>query len=365
MKKKALYQKIFEELLGEINAGKYRVGDKLPSEKELALQYGVSIITSKQALELLVEQGRIVRKPGLGSFVTEQTCKEEMISQDREEKRKKICVIFDTFDDTFGSYILSSIEHACNQNQWDMMLQCTYGSIDEEKLAISNALNANVSGVIIMCVQDEIFNESILRCSLENFPIVLLDRIMEGVSIPCVTTDNFAAAKELTDCLFERENAHICFVSHQYHETPTIKERLRGFIESNLEHQIIVSDTNKILDMHYYMVETDSMQKNRQEDELRIHNYLKDNPQVTAFFAVQYDLALIIYKVLLKLGLQDKIQIAVFDGPDQEMIPVPVFIRVLQDERAMGVTAVKLLKERMEGKPAMDRVYIPYTIVTP
>ena len=67
-----IYERIFETLREEIIQRKYNVGDRVPSEKELADEYNVSRITSKKALEMLAEERLIVRKPGRGSFVMEE-----------------------------------------------------------------------------------------------------------------------------------------------------------------------------------------------------------------------------------------------------------------------------------------------------
>ena len=48
-----------------------RPGHRLPSESELVAQFGVSRMTVNRALRELVEQGRIVRVAGVGSFVAE------------------------------------------------------------------------------------------------------------------------------------------------------------------------------------------------------------------------------------------------------------------------------------------------------
>jgi GntR family transcriptional regulator len=65
-----LYRRISEELRARIEAGEYGPGDRLPSELELARAYGVSRITSRQALDLLGAEGVLVRRQGMGSFVT-------------------------------------------------------------------------------------------------------------------------------------------------------------------------------------------------------------------------------------------------------------------------------------------------------
>lgn len=48
-----------------------KVGDKLPAEKELATQLGVSRVTVRDALARLWHEGAIVRKWGAGTFVAE------------------------------------------------------------------------------------------------------------------------------------------------------------------------------------------------------------------------------------------------------------------------------------------------------
>ena len=71
MKQIPLYEQIYEEIREKIEERGYRVGDRLPSEKELSEQYHVSRITSKKAVELLAEEGLVTRIPGKGTFVIE------------------------------------------------------------------------------------------------------------------------------------------------------------------------------------------------------------------------------------------------------------------------------------------------------
>lgn len=369
MKKKTLYQVIYEDITKAIESGEYKIGDKLPSEKELATQYGVSMITSKRALEMLVDDNQIVRMPGLGSFVTDR--KIEKKDSDKRitdsgvinnKEEKVISVIFDSFSGIYGTKILRSIERECKKNDWVMQFCCTEGDLESEKQAIEDSIRRGVFGIIIMCVQGELFNESILRCSIDGFPVVLLDRTMEGIPVPCVTTDNYKAAKELTDSLFSKGCHKICFASHSFHDTSTIKERLRGFVESNLEHEVIVKESDKLLNMKCNTA--DNIEDESFEDEKRVRQYIEENPEVDAFFAVQYDLGVQIYKVLKNLHLEKKIRIAVFDGPEEKIIPESIFDRAVQDEQGMGIEAVKLLKDRINGNNLFEKVQLPYKIIT-
>ena len=49
------------------------VGSRLPSEKDLAIQFEVSRMTVRQALDALATDGRVERVPGLGTFVRRPT----------------------------------------------------------------------------------------------------------------------------------------------------------------------------------------------------------------------------------------------------------------------------------------------------
>ena len=66
---KVKYLSIYEELKKEINEGKYPVGQPFLTEPELQEKYGVSRITVRHALQLLVDEGFIKRIHGVGTIV--------------------------------------------------------------------------------------------------------------------------------------------------------------------------------------------------------------------------------------------------------------------------------------------------------
>ncbi|HHY09827.1 MAG TPA: GntR family transcriptional regulator [Firmicutes bacterium] len=66
----ALYYQLKEILSDKILSNEWSLGERLPTEFELCEQYGVSRITVRQALAELEREGLIVRKQGLGTFVS-------------------------------------------------------------------------------------------------------------------------------------------------------------------------------------------------------------------------------------------------------------------------------------------------------
>lgn len=69
VKKQKLSEVTANQIIDTIRCGLYGNGDMLPSEKELIEIYKVSRITMREALRILADQGIIVKKQGIGSFV--------------------------------------------------------------------------------------------------------------------------------------------------------------------------------------------------------------------------------------------------------------------------------------------------------
>lgn len=67
-----LYMQAVDALRNLLQHGEYVAGDRLPSEPKLAEQLGISRPTLREALQTLEEEGAIVRRHGVGTFVAEQ-----------------------------------------------------------------------------------------------------------------------------------------------------------------------------------------------------------------------------------------------------------------------------------------------------
>ena len=64
------YVTIADDLERVIADGAYAIGDRLPSQHQLAREYGVSLTTLRAAVELLENRGHVRSEHGLGTYVT-------------------------------------------------------------------------------------------------------------------------------------------------------------------------------------------------------------------------------------------------------------------------------------------------------
>ena len=67
------YEPAYAQLVGilrrQIAAGAFRPGDRLPSEAQLCERYGVSPMTVRRVVNILVDQGVVIAEQGRGTFV--------------------------------------------------------------------------------------------------------------------------------------------------------------------------------------------------------------------------------------------------------------------------------------------------------
>jgi GntR family transcriptional regulator len=69
----AKYKQIAEDLREQITAGTLRPGRQLPTEPQLAAAHDASRSTVRLAIGLLIQQGLVETRQGMGTFVTEPT----------------------------------------------------------------------------------------------------------------------------------------------------------------------------------------------------------------------------------------------------------------------------------------------------
>lgn len=72
------YIRIHDAVKKQIDDGFWEIGQRLPSERDLADDYEVSRMTLRQAITLLVEEGILERRVGSGTYVASHRVQEKM-----------------------------------------------------------------------------------------------------------------------------------------------------------------------------------------------------------------------------------------------------------------------------------------------
>jgi len=73
-----VYIQIHNAMRERISSEKWETGEKIPSERKLAIEFEVSRMTVRQAINTLVAEGILERRIGAGTFVTPEKVREKM-----------------------------------------------------------------------------------------------------------------------------------------------------------------------------------------------------------------------------------------------------------------------------------------------
>ncbi len=76
---KPLYLQIYDELCEFIQTGGLKPGDQFPTELELVDRYEVGRITVRRAIAEMVQEGRLVRRAGKGTFVATPKIERQLV----------------------------------------------------------------------------------------------------------------------------------------------------------------------------------------------------------------------------------------------------------------------------------------------
>lgn len=338
-----LYQKIFDDLEGQIVSKQYTVGSTLPSVVSLSKKYDVSEITVKHALNNLKDQGYIIRKPKLGSKVisNEQAIMKALPSNKHDTVY--VGVIFPKIDSIFGIDILNGVLDAAPE-EFEIIIKKTDGNEATENQVIEDIVATGIQGLILLPSSSEFMPPALLQLIASGFPVVLVDRTFPGIPVNTVTIDNANSAWKATNCLFSNGHKNIGFVTSSY-KISTIDERQRGFTQAYATKNIYL---NSELICHVtssdYSNEKDILSK----DKAKIKNFIKDHPEITAILATEYHTAELISEVCedLKIKIPEDISLICYDYPNGKLINQSfVVTHIEQDQRMLGERSVQILHD--------------------
>lgn len=352
-----LYMQIYKDLLKGIGEGLYREGQKLPTEKELSKDYNVSRITCQKAMNLLVEDGIVVRHPGIGSIVAGTKEEDDNIEGNKEVeiteeeivinkgKKKIIGIVVEALWSCFGIEIFDGAYEMAEKLNYEIIIKKSFGNQEKEIKAIEDLTALGAEGIIVMPVHGDYYNDTILKLVVEKYPIVFLDRYLKGIHVPYVGTDNFTAAKTSVEYLLNKGHKEIALVTAEDNQATTLDERKKGYIDGLLSSGVAAKRKNIYDNLSIVIPEKDHDEILRKEV-INLKGFFEENSEVTAVLATEYHMAKIAEMALKQLGKEvpRDIEIVCFDCP-KSYFDDNEFTSIIQNEYEMGKKSVEVLNK--------------------
>lgn len=343
-----LYGKIEQELELKITNKDLRGGDKLPTESELMAQFGVSRMTVRKALDILVNKKLIERFPGKGSFVL-STNKPKIINRKKSEIIT-IGAIFPKLAPSFGTEILSTLSSITNENNVNFLYAETKDNSFEDESRAIQRMRQYANGLIIWPIPGKVIGTEILKLIIDEYPVVLLDRYIQDVNASYIVTNNKKATQEALEYLVKLGHRHICIVPKQNASDSSIQDRVthaKTFLNNFPKNVTSILYTQGI----NYEQRQELLTK-KEILKTKVIALLKKDPQITAFFVTEYYPATILYQVLIELNykIPNDFSIICYDSPHFYNESVVHFTHVQQNEKQIAEDSFKMLDALINKK---------------
>ena len=355
-----LYEKILQYLKDKIVNKELLPGDRLPTEMELAQEFGVSRITSKRALEELRADGMIYRVRGRGSFVAEPGHLEKALDKtNRGFDYKNVIAFVIPFFCTNGGIIntIRGASRVVSEKGYILDIKYSNNDLDEEKELLQTLYEKGVGGIIFYPISDRKNLEIMTILSMNEYPIVSIDRYYESVPISYVVSDNQKGGYEVTKYLLGLGHRKIAFISdNRIEDATSVRNRYFGYCRALKENG---------LGIHPEFVKNGDFHDLLKEPALEV---LKDllEKGVTAFCCINDYVALFVLQCLKNLNIEvpDQVSVTGFDNLDiSEMTYVPL-TTVCQDMEKMGEIAAKYIVDSIEkGKYSHIEKTVPVELI--
>ena len=312
-----------------------KIDDRLPGERVLAKELGISYMTVRKAVENLVDEGVLYRVAKKGTYVA-----------DPKLKRKK-CI---------GYFLDSSIEEGVTSPYYSLI----FNALEKEAAKLGNALiyfsDSNegdfsfeslrilekLDGVIISCFPRI---EPIVHKIKELLPVVCIDNRSLDESVPSLTLDNFTSVVDSINYISSLGHKRIGFITGLDDSDVGIN-RLAGYISAIKAHGL--DEDMRLIHKGDYSFETGK----RGAD-----YFLSMTTPPTAIVCANDTMAIGSIKEIRRRGLRvpNDISVMGFDDISVASQITPALTTVSVPVEEIAKRAIELLTSVLDGNELEDR----------
>lgn len=338
------HERLRAYLLHELDAGRLRPGDALPTELKLANFAGVARNTVRQALAGLERSGLIHRVRGRGTFVHEAA---------RQRLKSGLDLFALVIPEARGGFYPSLQRgfHDAAAGLHNQVLVCdTDNDPFRQADALLQILDKKVAGVaIVPTVLPATPAHQIRPLHERGVPVVFCHRRVEGIQAPLVSFSALEVGRLAAKAMLERGHRRVALFG-------TLRAGLAELYEQGLREGLRASG-GQLLEEFVHYDTTHRLAEHEQFLEAKLAALMRHPSRPTAIFCGFDSEAELAYLILSRLGFKipEEISLVGFGGAWREGAITRRLTSVMVDEEEVGRQAVRLLHEiRVRERPLDD-----------
>lgn len=234
------YYQVYLAIKEKIDNNEYPAGAVIPSERQLVDLFGVSRITVVKAIDLLVHEGLIDRRQGIGNFVRGDAGESE------PPLRNLAFVIPGTLEGYISTVLMGVIREA---SKLSIQVQVVSPKLGGRLNMLDEKCCDAVDGAIIYPAEQG-WHDWIAGLIDRKLPLVLIDRYFPDLACDHVVFDDEVAAYALTNRLLKQGYQRIAFLTQSEVNTTSVIDRLKGYQKALIEGGIPIDEDLLWLDVY-------------------------------------------------------------------------------------------------------------------
>jgi GntR family transcriptional regulator, arabinose operon transcriptional repressor len=340
-----LHEQLVSELRHAIISGIFKPHTRLPGELELVKYLGISRATVQRAWQTAQEEGLIYRVTGKGTFVADRPL---------EQGARKVGFLNPEYRGNVNGYLLSGAESILRANGYSVLYAHTDRQVNEENRLMREMIEQGVCGFLIWPAKGGA-NGRLLIDPRFNLPVVLMDRPIPGVALPCVTSNNHSGGLQAMRHLLELGHRRIVFLARPHLDLWPVAERLRAY-EDAMRTAGLEPLPPCFLESTFELSWAEAYTQHDDESLTPIVDLLHREDRPTAVFAVNDWMAFKVLRAASLAGLRvpQDLSLVGFDNMDMVDMVDPPLTTVAQDTGLMGSEAARRLISFIEGEAVQE-----------
>lgn len=346
------YAQLADSLRAAIAAGDYRSTNRLPTEQQLMVQFGVSRQTVRNALEILAQEGLIQRRQGSGTVILDHKPKSE---------NNTIAIVTSFVNSYIFPSLLMEAQQVLLENGFSALVYGTDNQFEKERKILLQLLEHPVRGMIVEGTKSVLPNPNLdLYKKLQDsgVPIVFIHGCYPELNMPVVRDDDEAGGYMATQHLIEKGHTRIGGIFKLDDRQGLL--RCSGMMQALRDHGLSYSEENLFW---YDTNQRQAMVEHRRNPGLELcAEHLRKN--CTAVVCYNDEVASQLLEILLRLGVKVPQQLAIisFDNSHYSSLGAIGLTSLAPDPAKLGSLAAQAILTLARGGQVSDQK-LPWKLV--